>query len=147
MAVSNATTVVAAWLVQTLEGDSALMALISTVEEDMDVDQAVTYPFALFALQDALDDTYVVGDTPVFANPIYEIRVVDRSTSYARARAAYARIAALIDSAGGIIVKDAAGVYLGQIVSCVRKTPLHLPEAVGSVAFRSEGGLYQFQVA
>jgi hypothetical protein len=142
--VGSALNTVATWLQGRLSGDTALMALVKSVDEDVDPDAAAAYPFVVFRHMAGLKDTRVVGMTGLVANVLYEVRVIDRDTSYSAAAAAYARVHQLIDRTGYAPVSTDIGD--GQIIACYRQNPVQYVEILGGIAFRSVGGLYQLAV-
>lgn len=142
--VGDAMVTVATWLMTVLGGDASLSALVSSVDQDMDVDQAAAYPFVVFTHMGALPDSRVVGMNGIMANLLYEIKVVDRSQSYVAAGTAYSRLHQLINRTGYALVSTALG--QGQIIACYRQNPMQESLGVGGVEFRTVGGLYQFAV-
>jgi len=123
------------WLYATLNGDTALMALVSGVH-NAEAPQGAALPYAIFSFQGG-GDVRGVGPTRIMVSALYQVKSVGGGASYGPLKAPVDRIDELLQGASGS-VSD------GWIYSCVREQPIAYKEtSPGGAQFRHLGGLYR----
>ena len=124
------------WLFGILSGDATLMGMITGVYSEIAPAEAVE-PFVVIAQQGGADVQEVAG-RPLFVEELYQVKVVGRGNSYEAIRPAYERVHALIN-------RQAGPVSNGQVVACVRMTPVKYVDVDAGIIYRHLGGIYRLQ--
>lgn len=132
------------WLRATLAADSTLVALIGGAGSpriyDAPAPESAAYPYVVYKPYTPGRDLAVIGGIRVWSELLYIVKAVHRAESYADPLQTLAeRIDALLHRASGAVTG-------GQVIACVRVSPLELPELKNSVNYRHLGGVYQLQV-
>lgn len=142
------TNLATSWLYTTLAADSAGAGSLGVLSTDITnriydslADQAqTTYPLIVFAMQAARDDLKLVNARRVWAEYLFQVKVIGKNHSYAALTDLASRIDTLIDRGSG----NPTG---GKVLLCTRERTLRYPEMRDNgVVFRHLGGLYQIIV-
>lgn len=132
------------WLRATLAADATLVALIGGAGApriyDGPAPQDAVYPYVVFQPYTRGRDVSAIGEIRIWSELPYIVKAVHRAESYADPLKTIAeRIDALLHRASGAV--DG-----GQVIACVRTSPLEYPEVKISVQHRHLGGIYRLQV-
>jgi hypothetical protein len=132
------------WLRATLAADATLVALVGGAGApriyDGPAPEGSAFPYVVFLPYTRGRDLSVIGEIRVWSELPYIVKAVHQAESYADPLQTLAeRIDALLHRSRGMV----AG---GEVIACVRTSPLEYPELKHSVQYRHLGGIYKLQV-
>jgi hypothetical protein len=143
------TSLVADWLFDTLAADSAgagslgvLSTGITSRIYDSLIDQAqTTFPCIVFSMQVARDDLVLNNARRVWAQYLFQVKVIGKNHAYSQLTDLASRIDTLINRGSGTPTG-------GNVITCVRERTLRFaenPDEAG-IIYRHLGGLYDMIV-
>lgn len=133
-------TTVERWLRATLTGDLTLAALVGDRVFSTIAPRDAAHPLIVYSFQAGLD-TIGVGTARIMSRPLFTIRVVAPSGSFADLEDAARRVDELLH---GALDRPVAG--SGLVLSCMREQPLALALMEEGTEYRQLGGIYRIDV-
>lgn len=128
------------WLYGVITGDATLAGIIGTRAYGHSVPPEAEPPFVMWTLASPGEDVMTVNTTRIWANPLYDIRLVMAAEDYTPLETGVAALDAALHRASGSNVS-------GVIVGCVREAPFAMPEfGQGASQLRHLGGRYRIFV-
>lgn len=130
------------WLHARLSGDAALVAELADGADgihDGSAPDGAPLPAVIVRPQ---GPGTVIGAMPtdvVAVSQLWQVKAVVRGRSFEPARAAAARIYAVLNGASGVAAS-------GEVFGCVREQPFALREDTDTANYRHLGGLYRLAV-
>lgn len=120
-----------------LNASGALVALVGDRIFNAEAEQGAAFPYVIFASPPLANDLRGVGSARLQTDPMFLVKGVDQSSSYARVDAIATAIQAAINGQ-----RDAAG----PVLACVLEGTISLAETTDGVAYRHRGGQYRVTV-
>lgn len=135
------------WLYSTLAADSAGAGSLGVLSTDITsriydslADQAQSeFPIILFGLQVARDDLVLNNRRRVWAEYLWQVKVIGKNHAYSELTDLASRIDTLIDRGQGTPTG-------GKVITCSRERTLRYAEETDGLIYRHLGGLYQIIV-
>lgn len=122
------------WIYSVLSGDSTITNIVGTRIYDS-VSSNPTYPYIIYNWQSGTDVTEISA-IRIMMNGLYQIKVIDKNTSFNTISPVATRIDQLLHRASTTTVN-------GIILSSAREFPLSLVEVNNDIQYRHLGGIYR----
>lgn len=129
------TTRVDEWLYGLLSADLTLTPLIAARAYRGVAPAGTVYPLLVYNLQ-AGSDVRGVGPARVMTSLLYQVKAIGTGNNFTALEPIVDRVDALLQGVSGSVVG-------GQILACVRETPVAYTEIDGDQQYSHLGGLYR----
>lgn len=119
-----------------LRNDATLVAMSSLTRIFNPVaPQGSLFPYIIFAYQGG-SDTMVLNGIRVFSQVLYQVKVVDKNTSFSVADPIFARIDEVLHKSFGSVLE-------GYVLGAIREGQISYPEVIQDVTYLHRGGIYR----
>lgn len=137
-----------AWIRATLAGGTALCALVGGTASPRIYSglapQNTSFPFVLFDVQEARDETGVAGDRGCVTTD-YLVRAVTQEPSFSGGAAIMAQVDPLLHQQIGTVLSGTAVAL--NVIGCVRLQPIRYIETDEGVRYNHVGAMYRIWAA
>jgi hypothetical protein len=130
------------WLYAKLAGDATLTGIVGARIYAEQAPENATFPLLMVVEQSPGNDLRVVGTGRIWSDPLFQVKAVDQTASYA---GNLATLAARIDA---VLHGSSGSATNGKVWACARERPFSMAETgPGGEQYRHLGGLYRVMAA
>lgn len=122
------------WLYTLLSGDATLSAIVGSRVYGYVAPAGTTSPWVVFNYQSG-HDVRGMGPARIMVSAQYQVKAVGQYDGFGMLKSVADRIDALMQGASGSVVD-------GQVLACVRQSPVAYVEVSDGMQYRHLGGLY-----